>query len=304
MMTSQYHKSVLLQESISALAIQPNGCYVDLTFGGGGHSREILAQLNEEGKLFAFDQDADAIANAWEDHRLHIARCNFSEAADYLLAVGIDQVHGVLADLGVSSHQLDHDESGFSYRDNISLDMRMSKDDPITAADILNSYSVENLQRIFQEFGEVRNAKTLAQRIVDARISKRFEKTNDLNEILNMIKFGHFSSYAAPVYQALRMEVNHELKVLEQMLDSISGMICDGGRFAVITFHSLEDRLVKNFMKYGEFQDEPTKDIFGKSKPWPWKLITKKPIVPNSEEIHLNSRSRSSKLRVIEKLNE
>lgn len=301
-MTRGYHTSVLLHECIEGLAIHPDGTYVDLTFGGGGHSRAILERLSESGRLIAFDQDENALANRWDDSRLEVYHSNFSEAYEYLLAIGVTSVDGVLADLGVSSFQLDNDESGFSYRDHIDLDMRMNKNSEMTAADILNSYSVEQLQQVFQDYGEVRNAKSLAQRITEARCIKPLLKSEDLNEILNQIKFGTFPSYAAPIYQALRMEVNRELDVLKQMMESITLMIKPKGRLAMITFHSLEDRLVKNYMKYGEFTDQPTSDIYGRRKKWDWKLITKKPITPSEEEQKINPRSRSAKLRILEKI--
>lgn len=300
-MESTYHKSVLLDESIEALKLQHEGIYVDLTFGGGGHSKAILNQLGEHGKLYSFDQDEYAIKNKIEDSRCILIRENFENAADYLLAIGVEQVDGVLADLGVSSFQFDHDASGFSFRDGIDLDMRMDKRSMLTAKDILNTYSQDQLQKIFQEYGEVRNSKTLANRIVEFRMISKFEKSNDLNQILDSIKFGHFTSYAAPVYQALRMEVNKEMDVLKNMLQSIIPIIKSGGRLAIITFHSLEDRIVKNFMKYGDFENTPeTDDLFGKKKKLNWKLVHKKPIEPQKEEVKRNSRSRSAKLRVIE----
>jgi 16S rRNA (cytosine1402-N4)-methyltransferase len=300
-MESTYHKSVLLDESIEALKLQHEGIYVDLTFGGGGHSKAILNQLGEHGKLYSFDQDEFAIKNKIEDSRCILIRENFENAADYLLAIGVEQVDGVLADLGVSSFQFDHDASGFSFRDGIDLDMRMDKRSMLTAKDILNTYSQDQLQKIFQEYGEVRNSKTLANRIVEFRMISKFEKSNDLNQILDSIKFGHFTSYAAPVYQALRMEVNKETDVLKNMLQSIIPIIKSGGRLAIITFHSLEDRIVKNFMKYGDFENTPeTDDLFGKKKKLNWKLVHKKPIEPQKEEVKRNSRSRSAKLRVIE----
>lgn len=299
---SEYHKSVLLQESIDALNIKPDGIYVDLTFGGGGHSREILAQLGERGRLYAFDQDENAFRNAIDDPRFMLIRQNFESASDYLQAIGVDGVDGVLADLGVSSFQLDDDESGFSYRKEIDLDMRMDKSQTITARDILNTYSEEALQRVFQEYGEVRNAKTLAKRIIDARAEAKFQKSNDLNDVMKGIQFGIFETYAAPIYQALRMEVNREMEVLEKMLFSIINSMNEGGLIAIITFHSLEDRMVKNFMKYGQANDEPETDIFGRRKEWNWKVISKKPIIAGAEEIKKNSRSRSAKLRVMEKM--
>jgi 16S rRNA (cytosine1402-N4)-methyltransferase len=300
-MESTYHKSVLLDESIEALKLQHEGIYVDLTFGGGGHSKAILSQLGETGKLYCFDQDEYALKNKIEDPRCILIRENFENAADYLMAIGVEQVDGVLADLGVSSFQFDHDASGFSFRDGIDLDMRMDKRSVLTAKDILNNYSQEQLQKIFQEYGEVRNSKTLANRIIAFRMISKFEKSNDLNQILDAIKFGHFTSYAAPVYQALRMEVNKESDVLKNMLQSIVPIIKPQGRLAIITFHSLEDRIVKNFMKYGDFENTPeADDLFGKKKKLDWKIVHKKPIEPQKEEIKRNSRSRSAKLRVIE----
>ena len=297
----EYHKSVLLNESVEALNVKPNGVYIDMTYGGGGHSRHLLSQLDPEGKLYAFDQDENAFQNKIDDERLTLIHQNFENAFDYLTALGVEEVDGVLADLGVSSFQLNDDASGFSYRPNVDLDMRMDKSITTSAKDILNSYSEEALQNIFQKYGEVRNAKTLAQKIVEMRLGKKFQYSDDLNEVLRGIQFGIFETYAAPIYQALRMEVNQELQVLERMLSSIVNIIKIGGRLSVITFHSLEDRTVKNFMKYGEFNDEPTTDIFGKRKSWNWKLVNKKPIGPSEEEIKKNLRSRSAKLRVMER---
>jgi 16S rRNA (cytosine1402-N4)-methyltransferase len=298
----EYHKSVLLNESVEALNLKPDGVYVDMTYGGGGHSKLILSRLGPKGRLYAFDQDASAFQNKLEDERLVLIHQNFEHAFDYLTAIGVEEVDGVLADLGVSSFQLNDDASGFSYRPQIDLDMRMDKSMKITAKDILNSYSEEVLQTIFQRYGEVRNAKTLAQRIVEVRQGKKFHYSDDLNDVLRGIQFGIFETYAAPIYQALRMEVNQELQVLESMLMTIVELIKVGGRLSVITFHSLEDRTLKNFMKYGEFNDEPTTDIFGKRKSWNWKQVNKKPIGPSEEEIKKNSRSRSAKLRVMERV--
>lgn len=298
----EYHKSVLLNESVEALNLKSDGIYVDMTYGGGGHSKLILSRLGPKGRLYAFDQDESAFQNKLEDERLILIHQNFEHAFDYLTAIGVEEVDGVLADLGVSSFQLNDDASGFSYRPQIDLDMRMDKSMKITAKDILNSYSEEALQTIFQRYGEVRNAKTLAQRIVEVRQGKKFHYSDDLNDVLRGIQFGIFETYAAPIYQALRMEVNQELQVLERMLTTIVELIKVGGRLSVITFHSLEDRTVKNFMKYGEFNDEPTTDIFGKKKLWNWKLLNKKPIGPSEEEIKKNSRSRSAKLRVMERV--
>lgn len=301
-MENSYHTSVLLNETIQLMDIKPDGVYVDLTFGGGGHSREILKHLNSKGKLVGFDQDENAFKNQIEDPRCSLVRHNFSHAYEYLIAMGISEVDGVLADLGVSSFQFDDDDSGFSYREGITLDMRMDKRQELTAAKILSEYSAEKLQFIFQELGEVRNAKTLTNLIIEERKVKKIEYSQDLNEILNRIKFGPFPSYAAPIYQALRMEVNQELEVLKDMLCKMSQLIKIEGRIAIITFHSLEDRLVKNYMRYGEFSNEPTTDIFGKRKVWNWKNITKKAIEASVGELKKNTRSRSAKLRVMQKI--
>jgi 16S rRNA (cytosine1402-N4)-methyltransferase len=300
-MEKSYHVSVLLLETIQSLGIKEDGIYVDLTFGGGGHSRAILNALGPKGKLFAFDQDASAQRNAIEDARFQLIQENFANAAAYLQAVGVFSINGMMADLGVSSYQLDEDEKGFSYRQGISLDMRMDQRHGLKASDILNTYSEVELKRIFQDYGEVRNAKTLAKCIVERRQLASFEISDDLNEILHRIRFGDFEKYAAPIYQALRIEVNDEMGTLKQMMRSMSEIIAPEGRMSIITFHSLEDRLVKNFMKNGDFTDTPETDLFGKKKPWDWKLLTKKPIEASSEEISVNSRSRSAKLRVIEK---
>ncbi|MFN7421789.1 MAG: 16S rRNA (cytosine(1402)-N(4))-methyltransferase RsmH [Chitinophagales bacterium] len=245
----EYHKSVLLNESVEALNLKSDGVYVDMTYGGGGHSKLILSSLGPKGRLYAFDQDESAFQNKLEDERLILIHQNFEHAFDYLTAIGVEEVDGVLADLGVSSFQLNDDASGFSYRPNIDLDMRMDKSMTTSAKDILNSYSEEALQTIFQRYGEVRNAKTLAQRIVEVRQGKKFHYSDDLNDVLRGIQFGIFETYAAPIYQALRMEVNQELQVLERMLTTIVELIKVGGRLSVITFHSLEERTVMNFMK-------------------------------------------------------
>jgi 16S rRNA (cytosine1402-N4)-methyltransferase len=296
-----YHRSVLLKESIEALAIKPDGIYVDMTFGGGGHSQEILNNLGAHGRLYAFDQDINAQRNAIDDERFMLIQQNFEVACEYLMALGVEKVDGILADLGVSSFQLDDDDSGFSYRNDISLDMRMNKQDTVMAKDILNTYSEEKLQYILQEYGEVRNAKTLAQRIIEARAMRKYEKSDDLNSVFKGIQFGTFETYAAPIYQALRMEVNRELEVLQKMLVSSTDILHNNGRLAIISFHSLEDRIVKNFMKWGQFADVPETDIYGKRKPWNMTVLSKKPVTASEQELMINPRSRSAKLRIAEK---
>ncbi len=300
-MNTNYHTSVLLHESIDALHIVPNGVYVDFTFGGGGHSRAILERLNADGRLYAFDQDEDAWSNEIEDDRLIIIHQNFRHCKKFLRVEGVTKVNGILADLGVSSFQFDTAEKGFSYRFDAALDMRMDKRSDITAASILNTYSETALKEIFEKYGEVRNAKTLAKTIVDKRQAHRIESVQDFNDMLEPLSFGAMYKYAAPVYQALRIEVNDELNALKDMLTQSAELLDEGGRLAVITFHSLEDRLVKNFMKSGVFEGEVEKDFFGNAPNQVLKVITKKPIEASAEELKNNSRSRSAKLRVAEK---
>jgi 16S rRNA (cytosine1402-N4)-methyltransferase len=298
---SEYHTSVLLHESINGLAIQPNGIYVDATFGGGGHSKEILKHLGAEGKLFGFDQDEDAKRNAPGDNRFQLIQANFSELKRFLRLHDAMPVDGILADLGVSSWQFDTAERGFSYRFDGPLDMRMNRNAEKTAADVLNEYSAEQLQKMFGEYGEVRNSKTLANVIVEARAKKEFETISDLLAICEANRIGEKHKYLAQVFQAIRIEVNDELGALKDLLVQSAEVLKSGGRLAVITFHSLEDRLVKNFMKNGTFEDEPVKDFFGNIER-KFKLITKKPIEATEKEKKDNSRSRSAKLRVAEKI--
>ncbi|MCW5909334.1 MAG: 16S rRNA (cytosine(1402)-N(4))-methyltransferase RsmH [Chitinophagales bacterium] len=296
-----YHTSVLLHESIEALHIQPDGIYVDATFGGGGHSKEMLKHLSGNGKLFGFDQDADAQRNAPADERFTLVQANFRDLKKFLRLHGAIPVDGILADLGVSSWQFDTAERGFSYRFDGPLDMRMNRYAEKTAADVLNEYSAEQLQQMLSEFGEVRNAKTLANAIVVVRNQKRFETITDLLQVCETNRMGEKHKYLAQVFQAIRIEVNDELGALKSLLEQSAEVLKSGGRLAVITFHSLEDRLVKNFMKHGTFDDEPAKDLFGRYER-KFKVITKKPVVASAKEQKENSRSRSAKLRVAEKL--
>ncbi len=296
-----YHTSVLLHESIGGLNIKPAGIYVDATFGGGGHSKEILKHLNKNGRIIAFDQDEDARQNVLNDERFELVKANFSELKRFLRLHQVEKVDGVLADLGVSSWQFDTAERGFSYRFDGPLDMRMNKQGDKTAADVLNEMSVGDLQKMFSTYGELRNAKTLANAIAEARAQRQFTMIADLISVCEANRIGEKHKYLAQVFQSLRIEVNDELGVLKTLLEQSADVLNNGGRLAVITFHSLEDRLVKNYMKYGSFGNEPVKDFYGnfESK---FKLITKKPVEASVQEQKDNSRSRSAKLRVAEKI--
>ncbi len=298
---ASYHISVLLQESIQGLNIQPNGTYVDVTFGGGGHSNAILNALGADGRLIAFDQDADAQKNALDDNRFTLVKANFEDMNRFLRLHEVNSVDGILADLGVSSWQFDTAERGFSFRFDGPLDMRMNQQGQVTAADVLNEKSAEELQLMFSLYGEVRNAKTLAQTIVEARLQRPFVTIADLKVVVNQCRMGEAHKYYAQVFQAIRIEVNNELGTLKKLLEQSAEALKSGGRLAVITFHSLEDRLVKNYMKHGNFEDEPTKDFFGNFER-KFKLITKKPIEAGEKEKRENSRSRSAKLRIAEKI--
>lgn len=298
---SEYHTSVLLHESMEGIHIQPGGIYVDATFGGGGHSSELLKYLGKEGKLFAFDQDEDAAQNVLNDKRFALIAANFREMKRFLRMYNATAVDGILADLGVSSWQFDTAERGFSYRFDGPLDMRMNRQTKATAADVLNRYSAEQLQRVLGEYGEVRNAKTLANAIVQGRMEKRMETIADLLNVCEQNRMGEKHKYFAQVFQAIRIEVNDELESLKDFLKQSYEVLKPGGRLVVITFHSLEDRLVKNFMKNGSFEDEPEKDFYGNVRK-KFKVITKKPIEADKQEQKENSRSRSAKLRVAEKI--
>lgn len=298
---SFYHTSVLLQESVEALNIRPSGVYVDATFGGGGHSKEILDRLGADGRLIGFDQDEDAQQNALLGERFTLVQANFSELKRFLRLHGVQQVDGILADLGVSSWQFDVAERGFSFRFDGPLDMRMNRQQETDAAMLLNSYSAEQLQQMFSNYGEVRNAKTLANAIVYARTAKPLNAIADLKNIAQQCRMGEEHKYLAQVFQAVRMEVNGELAALESLLQQSAEVLVPGGRLAVITFHSLEDRVVKNYMKHSTFNDEPEKDIYGNFSKH-FRLMTKKPIEASEKEKKENSRSRSAKLRVAEKI--
>jgi 16S rRNA (cytosine1402-N4)-methyltransferase len=298
---SEYHVSVLLDESIDNLKINPSGTYVDVTYGAGGHSKSILNKLDAEGHLFAFDQDQDALANVVQDDRFTLIEANFRYLRRFLRLENVREVDGILADLGVSSHQLDMPERGFSYRFDAPLDMRMNADAELTAAILLQTYSEDALVEILSSYGEVRNSKTLAKALVNARKLTEIRTTFDLNRILDQHLMGPRMKYLSQVYQALRMEVNDEIGALEDLLTEGYELLKPGGRFVIITFHSIEDRVVKNFFKTGNFEGEMEKDDFGNISR-PFTLVNKKVIMANDKEQKANVRSRSAKLRVAEKV--
>jgi 16S rRNA (cytosine1402-N4)-methyltransferase len=299
-----YHTSVMLHECIDGLRIDPAGTYVDVTFGGGGHSKAILDKLGPEGRLFSFDQDPDAWEQAEkiDDERLTLITANFRYLEKYLRLHRVKQVDGILADFGVSSFQLDAPERGFSIRFDGPLDMRMGPSASMTAAELVNSYSAEQLQRILGMYGEVKNARTLAQAIIQARTRKALETTQEFKEILNKLAPKHREfKYFAQVFQAIRIEVNQELVVIEEFLAQAPAILKPEGRLVVMSFHSLEDRLVKNFIKAGNVQGKEDKDMFGVVHR-PLESVIRKPITASEEELKLNPRSRSAKLRIASKL--
>ena len=296
-----YHVPVLYHESIEALDIRPGGTYVDCTFGGGGHSRAILEKLGDQGRLIAFDQDADAQLNLPADDRVLFIPQNFRHLQRFLRLHKIDAVDGILADLGVSSHQFDEAERGFSIRFDADLDMRMDNRQTKTAADVLNAYSEAALHKLFEKYGEVTNSKTLAKAIVAQRGIAEFKTINAFKSGLQGLVKGNPNKCWAQVFQALRIEVNDEMKALEEMLGQAIECLTEGGRLAIISFHSLEDRIVKNFMKYGSVEEPEADDVFGTRPESPLKIITKKPVTAGKEELKNNSRSRSAKLRIAEK---
>jgi 16S rRNA (cytosine1402-N4)-methyltransferase len=301
-MENSYHVPVLLQECIEGLAIKPNGVYVDVTFGGGGHSREILKHLGDNGMLVAFDQDPDAQRNKIDDPRFHFVDQNFGYLKNNLRLLGLKQVDGILADLGVSSHQFNEPERGFSTRFDADLDMRMDQQRELTAAKVLNTYTEERLHKIFGLYGEVQNAKSLARTIVTARLDEPIQTLSGFKNIIAAhIPRGKEHKYMAQVFQALRIEVNAEIEVLERFLEQTAEVLKPGGRLVVISYHSLEDRPVKNFLAKGKFKGEVDKDFFGNDQK-PFHVITRKAMVADSEELARNSRSRSAKLRIGERL--
>lgn len=296
----QYHEPVLLKECIDGLKVNPEGTYVDVTYGGGGHAREILKRLTT-GRLIAFDQDVDAIKNKIDDERLVMIKQNFRNLYETLKKNNASSIDGLIADLGVSSHQFDSVERGFSTRFDSELNMKMDNNSGKSALNVVNEYSENELKKIFSQYGEVENANQLARTIFSYRKDKKINTTNELkNAIEKCVKRGKENQYHAKVFQALRIEVNNELEVLKEMLMQTAEVIKQGGRLVVISYHSLEDRLVKNFMRSGFFDGSIEKDLYGNTIK-PFNAITSKPIVPEEEEISRNSRARSAKLRIAEK---
>jgi 16S rRNA (cytosine1402-N4)-methyltransferase len=296
----EYHNPVLLQESVDGLNIHPDGVYVDVTFGGGGHSKEILKRLGPNGKLFAFDQDEDALANALADDRFTLINENFRFIKRFLRFYGVKSVDGILGDLGVSSHQFDVPERGFSTRFDADLDMRMSQKNDLSAYKVVNEYDEANLKRVFLDYGELKNAPVLARTIVEARTQYPIKTTDELKEVLSRYLPERVrNKILAQIYQAIRIEVNQEMDVLKEFLEQSLEILKPEGRLSVISYHSLEDRLVKRFVKNGMFDGEPERDFFGNFSV-PFKTIGKL-IVPNANEIKENNRARSAKLRIAEK---
>ena len=296
----EYHNPVLLQASVDGLNIKPDGIYVDVTFGGGGHSKEILKRLGPNGKLFAFDQDEDALANTLQDERFTLINENFRFIKRFLRFYGVKSVDGILADLGVSSHQFDVPERGFSTRFDAGLDMRMSQKNDLNAYRVVNEYDETNLKRVFLDYGELKNAPVLTRTIIEAREQHLIKTTDDLKEVLaRYLPERVKNKILAQIYQAIRIEVNQEMDVLKEFLEQSLEILNPEGRLSVISYHSLEDRLVKRFVKNGMFEGEPMRDFFGNFSV-PFKTIEKL-IVPDAAEIKENSRSRSAKLRIAEK---
>ena len=298
---STYHVPVLLKEAVDALQIKPDGVYVDCTFGGGGHAREILRQLGESGRLIAFDQDADAKKNIPADTRILFIPHNFRHLSKFLRLHHISHVDGILADLGVSSHQFDEPSRGFSIRFDAALDMRMDQSSDLTASQLIQQLSASELQWIFQEYGEVSNAKTLANLLYEHGLHASIKTIDEFKAVIAPVIKGNPHKYLAQVFQALRMAVNDELGALKDLLHQSVDVLVPGGRIAIITFHSIEDRMVKQFFKTGDVEQEKVDPVFGTKEVSPLHPISKKPIEPSTEEIKLNPRSRSARLRVAEK---
>ena len=296
-----YHVPVLLKESVDGLDIQPDGVYVDVTFGGGGHSKEILSRLGKKGHLYSFDQDADAEHNIVADERFTFVRSNFRYLTNWMRYYGVERINGLLGDLGVSSHHFDDETRGFSFRFDAPLDMRMNKRAGQTAADILNNYTEEQLADVFYLYGELKNARRLAKAIVDSRKERTIQTTADLGASIEpLMRSDREKKDLARIYQALRIEVNHEMDALRDMLKGATQLLCEGGRLSVITYHSLEDRIVKNVMKAGNAEGHVEQDFYGRISS-PYRLVNKV-TVPTDEEQQQNPRSRSAKLRIAERI--
>lgn len=299
---SEYHVPVLLGPSVDGLAVRPDGIYVDATFGGGGHAKEIAQRLDDNGHLFVFDQDEDAEANLWGATNVTLITSNFRHLTRWMKYYDvIGRVDGILADLGVSSHQFDDPSRGFSYRYDEPLDMRMNRQQLLSAADVINQYDAVQLQDIFSKYGEVTNARTLAQHIVKSRSASPITTTGQLADVADACIKGLKMRYLSQLFQALRIEINDEMGALKDLLISAQEVLKPGGRVAVISYHSLEDRLVKRYFKSGNFEGEADTDLFGRRKEL-WEVITQRPIEPDEEEQRVNPRSRSAKLRVAEKM--
>ena len=297
----EYHNPVLLHPTVDGLNIKPDGVYVDVTFGGGGHSKEILRRLGPNGKLFAFDQDEDALANALPDERFTLINENFRFIKRFLRFYGVKSVDGILADLGVSSHQFDVAERGFSTRFDAGLDMRMSQKNDLNAYRVVNEYDDANLRRVFLDYGELKNAPALSRTIIEAREHQPIKTTDELKEVLaKYLPERVRNKILAQIYQAIRIEVNQEMDVLKEFIEQSLEVLNPGGRLSVISYHSLEDRLVKRFIKNGMFEGEPERDFFGNYSV-PFKTIGKL-IIPDDAEIKINNRARSAKLRIAEKI--
>ena len=297
-----YHVSVLLRESVEGLAIQPDGIYVDVTFGGGGHSREVLKHLSPKGHLYSFDQDADAENNIVADDRFTFVRSNFRYLKNWMRYYGVEQIDGLLADLGVSSHHFDDAERGFSFRFDAPLDMRMNKRAGVTAADVVNDYEEQRLADVFYLYGELKNARKIASVLVKARMQQRIETTGQLMQVTEkLFQREREKKEMTKLFQALRIEVNHEMDALREMLLGACDMLKPGGRLSVITYHSLEDRIVKKVMRSGNAEGRQEQDFYGRVKS-PLHLINNKVTTPSAEELESNPRSRSAKLRIAEKI--
>lgn len=299
---SDYHMPVLLESSIDGLKIRPEGIYVDATFGGGGHAKEIINRLDDKGHLFVFDQDADAIQNLWGDERMTLINANFRYIYHWMNYYGvIGKIDGVLADLGVSSHQFDDPQRGFSYRYDEPLDMRMNRAQTLTAAQVVNEYSATQLQDMLSQYGEITNARTLANHLVQSRASTPIATTGQLVSIAEQVIRGQKMRYLSQLFQALRIEINDEIGALKDLLKGSDKVLLPGGRMVVISYHSLEDRIVKRYFKAGNFEGEPDTDFFGK-RTVGWKVITRNPVEADVEEQAKNPRSRSAKMRTAEKV--
>ena len=296
-----YHIPALLNECINGLNIKPNGTYVDVTFGGGGHSRAIMEHLGADGRLFGFDQDLDAWSNRLDDSRFTFVHANFSFLKNFLRYYGIEKVDGIIADLGVSFHHFDDAERGFTFREDSALDMRMNRDSATTAADVLNGYSEEDLAQVFYLYGELKQSRRIASAVVKSRGERAITSTYQLLDIVRpFIRKSQEKKELAQVFQALRIEVNHEIDVLKRMLQQSLEVLKPQGRLVVITYHSLEDRLVKNFLRSGNVEGRIEKDFYGKVNT-PWSLVNNKVITASDAEVEANPRSRSAKLRIAER---